>query len=124
MKIKEVGASMVVVYALTTTGSLYAGMPSGRLTEIGLANLSNTKATVGEPGYTGTISISGFLPGMNVATILPPGLDYRVAGNTMTITGTPPTKSGDLKFTVSLSVPGISWATFSHKRSEGATSGH
>jgi hypothetical protein len=56
-----------------------------------LGGLSVGQWTVGQPGYTASISISGGTPafGNLVVTNLPPGLTAAVSGRTVTIGGTP-----------------------------------
>jgi streptogramin lyase len=68
-----------------------------------LAALSATQWTVSQPGYSGTIHISGGTGGysnLNV-TGLPPGLSAVLNGTTVTIAGTP-TASGSFTVMVSL----------------------
>ncbi len=105
-----------MVYIRGDNGTLWesaTGIPNS-WQECTLGNLSVSSWTVGKPGYSGTIAISGGAGFNNdlVPQGLPPGLSATLLGNIIRIIGTPPTTAGTESFTVSVSVdPNISWAT-------------
>jgi hypothetical protein len=108
-------AGLGSVFDLRTSGSLILLNADGSSQLCGLSGLSVTSWTVGRPGYSGSITISGGI-GTNsnlVVTGLPPGLNAALSGNTITLSGTPPTHNGTLSFRVSVSLASVPWATVS-----------
>jgi hypothetical protein len=88
------GTFGMTVSATDATGAVASGTFAITINAIPTpGSLTPTQWTVGQPGYTGTIPVSGGTGPLtlNAASNLPPGLSAILSGTTITLSGTPTT---------------------------------
>jgi hypothetical protein len=77
-----------------------------------LSGLSNTQGTVGR-SYSGSVTVSGDAETLTDLTVTGAGLGGALAGNTINLSGTLPTRSDTYTIGVSVTFGNIPWATVS-----------
>ena len=100
------------VWYFLAHGKLYSYQSGPSLEPVALGDLSRTQWTVNQPGFSGTIAVSGGNGG-NASVSGADWLSATAGIATITLAGTP-TQTGALAgIVISWSVPGIAWAVVS-----------